>query len=97
MNATSSWKGLPLRCAIAQLARIKTLLAIALLGSILGYLEPAHCESEPAVDRSARSDATTPSWVLTGNLNIARVGHTATLLPNGKVLVAGGGSTIGTP
>src|SRR5688572_15913831 len=44
---------------------------------------------EPPV--SAQSPATTPSWTFTGSLNEDRFGHTATLLPNGKVLVVGGG------
>jgi uncharacterized protein (TIGR03437 family) len=31
-----------------------------------------------------------PNWMVTGNLNQARYNHTATLLANGKVLLAGG-------
>jgi len=36
-----------------------------------------------------------PSWTPTGNLNTPRSGHTATLLPNGKVLVAAGDNSSG--
>ena len=37
-----------------------------------------------------------PRWVLTGSLNTARQNHTATLLRNGKLLVAGGSDDNGT-
>ena len=37
------------------------------------------------------------SWTNTGSLNIARASHTATLLANGMVLVAGGTGTNGSP
>jgi hypothetical protein len=36
----------------------------------------------------------TGTWITTGSLAIARYGHTATLLPNGLVLVAGGGNIL---
>src|SRR5216683_451784 len=35
------------------------------------------------------------TWTSTANLNIARAGHTSTLLPNGQVLVAGGENATG--
>ena len=38
----------------------------------------------------AQQPEITPRWSITGSPNTARRGYTATLLPNGKVLVVGG-------
>ena len=43
----------------------------------------------------ASAQTTEPNWTYTGNLNNARNDPTATLLPNGKVLVVGGSTSGG--
>ena len=50
-----------------------------------------------SLTRLTNPSAADGPWGLTGPLNIARFGHTMTLLSNGKVLVAGGGGYFGSP
>ena len=49
-------------------------------------------ETSTAVPAVAQASGT---WTTTGSLNTARVGHSATLLPSGQVLVAGGEGLTG--
>lgn len=50
------------------------------------------CSSETCVALASAElfDPATGTWSLTGSMNVARENHTATLLSNGNVLVAGG-------
>ncbi|WP_437757209.1 kelch repeat-containing protein [Sorangium sp. So ce1389] len=45
---------------------------------------------ELSVDAGGEAVLVDPVWEPTGRMNVARNGHTATLLPDGRVLVAGG-------
>jgi WD40 repeat protein len=64
--------------------RLSQLLLIPVL-LVLGALSML-----PAVPTLAAGSST---WTLTGSLHVARADSTATLLPNGQVLVVGGGGT----
>jgi N-acetylneuraminic acid mutarotase len=64
----------------------KPLWRVRLIVCLAGFLTTGHCFAD-AVSSAQGSDA---SWAPTGSLNVARAGHTVTLLVGGKILVAGG-------
>jgi len=51
---------------------------------------PAATPSPPDLSSPSLVEVRAPSWTVTGSMMTSRSDHTATLLPDGKVLVAGG-------
>ena len=72
----------------SQLKHTALVLAVICLTS--GLALPGYCWTPQDSSQHAIAPAANSAWKNTGNLNTARYLNTATLLPNGKVLVAGG-------
>jgi len=60
------------------------------LAGLLAWVALLPGQAGLAIAQTAR-----PSWTYTGTLNRTRAGHTATLLPSGKVLIVGGYEAAG--
>ncbi len=63
-------------------------IAVALL--VLSALDSRADDGAPCGKNHYILDAPADCWEATGSLNVARMGHTATLLPDGRVLAVGG-------
>ncbi len=73
---------------VARTGHTATLLSngkVLVVGGIANYGDPWN-----VIDSAELYDPGTGAWSVTGRLHAARVGHTATLLPDGRVLVVGG-------
>jgi N-acetylneuraminic acid mutarotase len=65
-------------------------LAVAILGAVVAGLLPAFAFVAPVGAAAGLGPPYT--WVPTGQMHVAQAGQTATVLPDGTVLVAGGGT-----
>jgi len=66
---------------------------VGFIMALIILISAASLATGPIRESSAQADA--PSWSYTGSLNTAHPNHSATLLPNGKVLVVGDSSAPG--
>lgn len=71
--------------------------AVLATGQVLaaGSIIEVNAQPYPIAETTKASqlwDPSTLAWTSTGNLQVSRVGQSMTLLPNGKVLLAGGES-----
>ena len=70
-------------------------LILALLSLLILLALSGHMGGWPLSVQAITPQTANPSWTLIGNLKSFRSDFTVTLLPNGKVLVAGGGTGCG--
>jgi hypothetical protein len=73
---------------LGQSMKILNINLAAMIGSVV--LTLAACGGGSPSAPAPTQPPTAAAWSATGSLQTARYGHTATLLPSGKVLIAGG-------
>ncbi|PYS59471.1 MAG: hypothetical protein DMF74_21220, partial [Acidobacteria bacterium] len=86
--ATGTWS----RTGSLNMSRVYHTATLLLNGKVLveGGVDENILRPSAPVDSAELYDPATGTWSNTGSLNTARLAHTATLLPNGKVLIAAG-------